>query len=171
MSSPALERSAEKQKVVAKRSMAIAGRKTSFSLEDAFWKALRENCRQLADDYIVAGVDDRQGASAPEFILGHSLVCTELLSKEERRRGRTEIVSSVFGRTMILRNKIQSSELSNRIERGVPPSPSPPNAASDPSPGHCPGAFAFIKTPVSPVTATRSGNGMKPTLLPPQLGC
>jgi predicted DNA-binding ribbon-helix-helix protein len=47
MSSPTTESSTEKHKTVHKRSMAIAGRKTSFSLEDAFWKALRE----IADDW------------------------------------------------------------------------------------------------------------------------
>jgi predicted DNA-binding ribbon-helix-helix protein len=44
MPSPALESSSEKPKVstVTKRSIGLAGRKTSISLEDAFWKALRE---------------------------------------------------------------------------------------------------------------------------------
>ena len=62
MSSPAIERSDEKQKAVPKRSMVIAGRNTSISLEDAFWKALREiaDNLQVTVSSLVASIDSKR---------------------------------------------------------------------------------------------------------------
>jgi predicted DNA-binding ribbon-helix-helix protein len=47
---------------VAKRSLVIAGRKTSVSLEDAFWKTLKEiaNARNLTLSELVATIDSER---------------------------------------------------------------------------------------------------------------
>ena len=47
---------------VAKRSLVVAGRKTSISLEDAFWKTLKEiaNARHLTLSELVATIDSER---------------------------------------------------------------------------------------------------------------
>ncbi|HSP50479.1 MAG TPA: ribbon-helix-helix domain-containing protein [Pseudolabrys sp.] len=63
---------------VVKRSIVIAGHKTSVSLEDAFWKALKEiaGARQMTLSDLVASIDtDRQHGNLSSairlFILDH----------------------------------------------------------------------------------------------------
>ena len=63
---------------VVKRSIVIAGHKTSVSLEDAFWKALKEIAggRKLTLSDLVASIDTdrRQGnlsSAIRLFVLGH----------------------------------------------------------------------------------------------------
>jgi predicted DNA-binding ribbon-helix-helix protein len=63
---------------VVKRSIVIAGHKTSVSLEDAFWKALKEiaGARELTLSDLVASIDTdrRQGnlsSAIRLFVLGH----------------------------------------------------------------------------------------------------
>jgi predicted DNA-binding ribbon-helix-helix protein len=62
MPSPTQERSDERQKTVPKRSMVVAGRKTSVSLEDAFWKALKEiaDNLQVTSSSLVASIDSER---------------------------------------------------------------------------------------------------------------
>ena len=64
---------------IAKRSVVIAGHKTSISLEDAFWECLRRiaNERGQTLSALVAGIDeDRQRANLSSairlFVLGLS---------------------------------------------------------------------------------------------------
>jgi predicted DNA-binding ribbon-helix-helix protein len=63
---------------VVKRSIVIAGHKTSVSLEDAFWKALKEiaNTRELTLSDVVAAIDtDRHQGNLSSairlFVLDH----------------------------------------------------------------------------------------------------
>jgi predicted DNA-binding ribbon-helix-helix protein len=63
---------------VVKRSIVIAGHKTSISLEDAFWKALKEIAggRKITLSDLVASIDTdrRQGnlsSAIRLFVLGH----------------------------------------------------------------------------------------------------
>ena len=63
---------------VVKRSIVIAGHKTSVSLEDAFWKALKEIAggRKITLSDLVASIDTdrRQGnlsSAIRLFVLGH----------------------------------------------------------------------------------------------------
>jgi predicted DNA-binding ribbon-helix-helix protein len=64
MSVPATQSSTEKLKisVVTKRSIVIAGRTTSISLEDTFWKALREIAGnlQITLSSLVASIDSER---------------------------------------------------------------------------------------------------------------
>jgi predicted DNA-binding ribbon-helix-helix protein len=47
---------------VVKRSIVIAGHRTSISLEDSFWKALKEIAKQRGETLsdIVAAIDDKR---------------------------------------------------------------------------------------------------------------
>ena len=62
---------------VVKRSIVIAGRKTSVSLEDAFWRALKEiaSTRRLTLSALVAGIDAGRTGNLSSairlFVLGH----------------------------------------------------------------------------------------------------
>jgi predicted DNA-binding ribbon-helix-helix protein len=63
---------------VVKRSVMIAGHKTSISLEDAFWKALKEiaRARGVTLSALVAAIDDgRRGGNLSSairvFVLEH----------------------------------------------------------------------------------------------------
>jgi len=62
---------------VVKRSIVIAGRKTSVSLEDAFWKGLREiaSDRHLTLSALVAGIDSKRSGNLSSairlFVLNH----------------------------------------------------------------------------------------------------
>ena len=63
---------------VIKRSIVIAGHRTSVSLEDAFWKALKEiaQARHSSLAELIASVDDqRRGGNLSSairvFVLGH----------------------------------------------------------------------------------------------------
>jgi|SRR5215471_3012235 predicted DNA-binding ribbon-helix-helix protein len=73
---------------VVKRSIVIAGHKTSVSLEDAFWKGLKEiaNGREMTLSDLVASIDTdrRQGnlsSAIRLFVLDHYRVHTD----DERR--------------------------------------------------------------------------------------
>jgi predicted DNA-binding ribbon-helix-helix protein len=62
---------------VAKRSIVIAGRKTSISLEDDFWRGLKEiaSARDLTLTALVAGIDSGRTGNLSSairlFVLGH----------------------------------------------------------------------------------------------------
>jgi len=62
---------------VVKRSIVIAGRKTSVSLEDAFWSALKEiaSARDLTLTALVGGIDSGRTGNLSSairlFVLGH----------------------------------------------------------------------------------------------------
>jgi predicted DNA-binding ribbon-helix-helix protein len=62
---------------VAKRSIVIAGRKTSISLEDDFWRGLKEiaSARDLTLTALVAGIDSRRTGNLSSairlFVLNH----------------------------------------------------------------------------------------------------
>jgi predicted DNA-binding ribbon-helix-helix protein len=62
---------------VVKRSIVIAGRKTSVSLEDAFWGALKEiaSARNLTLTALVGGIDSGRTGNLSSairlFVLGH----------------------------------------------------------------------------------------------------
>jgi predicted DNA-binding ribbon-helix-helix protein len=58
------------QSTVVKRSVAIAGHKTSVSLEDAFWRGLKEiakNCRTALPD-LVDKIDAREHSNLSSAI-------------------------------------------------------------------------------------------------------
>jgi len=68
---------------VVKRSIVIAGHKTSVSLEDAFWTALKEIAlgRRIRLSDLVAGIDsERQHGNLSSairlFVLDHYRACT-----------------------------------------------------------------------------------------------
>ena len=63
---------------VIKRSIVIAGHKTSVSLEDAFWRGLKEvaSARQLTLSALVAGIDSKRAngnlsSAIRLFVLNH----------------------------------------------------------------------------------------------------
>jgi predicted DNA-binding ribbon-helix-helix protein len=62
---------------VAKRSIVIAGRKTSISLEDDFWRGLKEiaSARDLTLTALVAGIDSERTGNLSSairlFVLNH----------------------------------------------------------------------------------------------------
>jgi len=70
--------------LVVKRSVVIAGRKTSVSLEETFWKSLREIgiCRNMGLSAMVAAI----GTTIRKSIVKHSLICSQLLSQSTRFR-------------------------------------------------------------------------------------
>ena len=82
MSIQSVESSVEKQSAsaVVKRSIVIAGHKTSISLEDAFWKSLREIAeeRRLSMSDLVSRIDserqhDNLSSALRLFILNYYL--------------------------------------------------------------------------------------------------
>src|SRR6516164_2493018 len=71
--------------LVVKRSVVVAGHKTSVSLEDAFWNG--EGNRQRAKHYLVGpSYRGRFQAAAEQSVIGHSPLRTRLLSQPTRRR-------------------------------------------------------------------------------------
>jgi predicted DNA-binding ribbon-helix-helix protein len=63
---------------VIKRSIVIAGHRTSISLEDSFWKALKQIAKQRGDTLsgIVAAIDDKRdggnlSSAIRVFVLDH----------------------------------------------------------------------------------------------------
>jgi predicted DNA-binding ribbon-helix-helix protein len=75
---------------VVKRSIVIAGHKTSVSLEDAFWKGLKEiaDAREMTLSELVASIDtDRKHGNLSSairlFVLDHFR--SQLTPKENRR--------------------------------------------------------------------------------------
>ena len=83
---------------VVKRSIVIAGHKTSVSLEDAFWKGLKEiaNSREVTLSDLVASIDTdrRQGnlsSAIRLFVLDHYRVHND---EERRVQGETREVQS-----------------------------------------------------------------------------
>ena len=73
---------------VVKRSIVIAGHKTSVSLEDAFWKGLKEIAggRDMTLSDLVAAIDI--GAATRQSVIGHSPVRARFLSQPAVRRPR-----------------------------------------------------------------------------------
>jgi len=66
------------ESLVLKRSVVIAGRKTSASLEDAFWSALKEiaSARHLTLSALIADINSGRGggnlsSAIRLFVLGH----------------------------------------------------------------------------------------------------
>jgi predicted DNA-binding ribbon-helix-helix protein len=51
------------ESLVVKRSIVLAGRKTSVSLEDAFWRGLKEiaSARHITLSALIAGIDSERG--------------------------------------------------------------------------------------------------------------
>ena len=73
---------------VVKRSIVIAGHKTSVSLEDAFWKGLKEiaNGRELTLSDLVASIDtDRRHGNLSSAIRLFVLDYYRMRNDEERR--------------------------------------------------------------------------------------
>jgi predicted DNA-binding ribbon-helix-helix protein len=63
---------------VVKRSIVIAGHRTSISLEESFWKALKQIAKQRGETLsdIVAGIDDKRdggnlSSAIRVFVLDH----------------------------------------------------------------------------------------------------
>jgi predicted DNA-binding ribbon-helix-helix protein len=83
---------------VIKRSIVIAGRKTSVSLEDAFWKALKEvaSSREMTLSQLVAGIDaDRQHGNLSSairlFVFG---LYREWVSAHEGRQATRQVLGA-----------------------------------------------------------------------------
>ncbi len=70
---------------VVKRSIVIAGHKTSVSLEDAFWKGLKEIAggRDMTLSDLVAAIE--LGAPARQPVVGHTSVRARLLPQPALR--------------------------------------------------------------------------------------
>jgi predicted DNA-binding ribbon-helix-helix protein len=73
---------------IAKRSVIIGSRKTSVSLEDAFWQGLRDIAasRQVTLSHLIAGIDtERQHGNLSSairlFVLDHHKKSTALLDR------------------------------------------------------------------------------------------
>jgi len=87
---------------VVKRSIVIAGHKTSVSLEDAFWKGLKEiaGARGVTLSDLVAAIDTqrRQGnlsSAIRLFVLDHFRAQADGQPQEEQPRERTRISSAL----------------------------------------------------------------------------
>ena len=78
--------------LVVKRSIVIAGRKTSISLEDAFWRGLKEiaSARHLTLSALVAGINAGRTGNLSSairlFVLDHyrALISTPAASQSAR---------------------------------------------------------------------------------------
>ncbi len=86
---------------IAKRSIVIAGHKTSVSLEDEFWKALREIAggRDMTVSELVATIAaDRQNGNLSStirlFVLGQY---RDQIAKHQGRAAQDRLVASVAG--------------------------------------------------------------------------
>jgi predicted DNA-binding ribbon-helix-helix protein len=91
---------------VVKRSIVIAGHKTSVSLEDAFWKALKEIAvsRNMTLSDAVASIDSdrRQGnlsSAIRIFVLDYFRTRSDEQRRlhDEAREGRSQISPSILG--------------------------------------------------------------------------
>ena len=71
---------------VVKRSIVIAGHKTSVSLEDAFWTGLKEIAERARHDPVGPGRRDRYRAPARQSLVGHSAVRARPLSQSVHRQ-------------------------------------------------------------------------------------
>jgi predicted DNA-binding ribbon-helix-helix protein len=85
---------------VVKRSIAIVGHKTSVSLEDAFWKTLKEIAegRHMTVSDLVTVIDsERQHANLSSairlFVLDY--YCNQLSEHEKRDRSREALAEAV----------------------------------------------------------------------------
>jgi predicted DNA-binding ribbon-helix-helix protein len=85
---------------VIKHSVVLAGHKTSVSLEDAFWRALKEiaNSRRMTLSQLVAGIDsDRQHGNLSSairlFVFG---IYREQASAHERRHATRQMLDAVI---------------------------------------------------------------------------
>jgi predicted DNA-binding ribbon-helix-helix protein len=83
---------------ILKRSIVIAGHKTSISLEDAFWRGLKDIAgeRDLNPSDIVAGVDaERQQGNLSSAIRLFVLNCyRDQISEYQKRAGAQEILGN-----------------------------------------------------------------------------
>jgi predicted DNA-binding ribbon-helix-helix protein len=86
--------------LVIKRSIVIAGHKTSVSLEDAFWKALKEIAcsREMTLSHLVAGIDrERQHGNLSSairlFVLG--FYCQRVSAHEPQKAARKMLDGAV----------------------------------------------------------------------------
>jgi predicted DNA-binding ribbon-helix-helix protein len=81
---------------VVKRSIVIAGRKTSVSLEDAFWRGLKEiaSARDLTLTKLVAGIDSGRTGNLSSairlFVLGHYIAMIGTPAASERAHTETQ---------------------------------------------------------------------------------
>jgi predicted DNA-binding ribbon-helix-helix protein len=81
---------------VVKRSIVIAGRKTSVSLEDAFWSALKEiaSARDLTLTALVGGIDSGRTGNLSSairlFVLGHYRAMISPPPASQRARAETQ---------------------------------------------------------------------------------
>ena len=71
---------------VVKRSIVLAGHKTSVSLEDAFWNALKEIARRRLIDLAGPYWHDRFTAPARQSFVGAAAVRAGVLSQPDSRR-------------------------------------------------------------------------------------
>jgi len=79
---------------IAKRSIVIRGRKTSVSLEDAFWKALQRIAvaQRTSASQLIAAIDGRRdhdgnlSSAIRVFILDHYVSCAEGVALNPERR-------------------------------------------------------------------------------------
>jgi predicted DNA-binding ribbon-helix-helix protein len=88
---------------VVKRSIVIAGHKTSVSLEDAFWKGLKEiaGARGVTLSDLVAAIDTqrRQGnlsSAIRLFVLDHFRAQADAAPQEEQPREQRTRISSAL---------------------------------------------------------------------------
>jgi predicted DNA-binding ribbon-helix-helix protein len=81
---------------VAKRSIVIAGRKTSISLEDDFWRGLKEiaSARDLTLTALVAGIDSGRTGNLSSairlFVLNHYRAMISAPAASQRAHAGTE---------------------------------------------------------------------------------
>jgi predicted DNA-binding ribbon-helix-helix protein len=85
------------QSLVVKRSIVIAGHKTSVSLEDAFWKGLREIAiaRRLTLSALVAGIDSERtcgnlSSAIRLFVLAHYRAMISTSAASQRAHAETQ---------------------------------------------------------------------------------
>ena len=75
---------------VVKRSIVIAGHKTSVSLEDALLERPQGDCRRPGSDPVRSGGDDRHRSAARQPVVGHSAVRARSLPQPGRQRERPQ---------------------------------------------------------------------------------
>jgi predicted DNA-binding ribbon-helix-helix protein len=81
---------------VAKRSIVIAGRKTSISLEDDFWRGLKEiaSARDLTLTALVGGIDSERTGNLSSairlFVLNHYRAMISAPAASQRTHAGTE---------------------------------------------------------------------------------
>ena len=72
---------------VVKRSIVIAGHKTSVSLEDAFWQGLKQIAAERDITLVRHGRDDRHGSPSGQPVVGHPPVRAGLLPRARQSAG------------------------------------------------------------------------------------